>query len=262
MRIQDTKGGLLEDSYVWILDNPEFVQWRDDDTHSLLWIKGDPGKGKTMLLCGLIDHLQPRSVAKNQCLAYFFCQATDQRINTAIAVLRGLIFMLLDQHSFLLTHIEKKYETAGRGLFEDANAWQALCAILQDILRNPRLPRVLLVVDALDECTTSLTQLLSLIVKTSRSSSVKWLVSGRNWLEIEQRLYAVAQRLSLEANASSVAAAVESYITHKVMQLVERKRYRDSIATGIHKYLSSNANGTFLWVALICQELEATRSAC
>jgi DNA replication protein DnaC len=60
-RIQDTKGGLLEDSYRWILDNADFQRWRDDEQSRLLWIKGDPGKGKTMLLCGIIDELNSQT---------------------------------------------------------------------------------------------------------------------------------------------------------------------------------------------------------
>ncbi|KAH7630474.1 hypothetical protein B0T09DRAFT_283859, partial [Sordaria sp. MPI-SDFR-AT-0083] len=56
-RIERTKGGLLRDSYRWVLNNADFQQWRDDPQHPLLWIKGDPGKGKTMLLCGIIDEL-------------------------------------------------------------------------------------------------------------------------------------------------------------------------------------------------------------
>ena len=55
LRIEQTKGGLLRDSYRWTLDNADSQQWRDE--HRLLWIKGDPGKGKTMLLCGIIDGL-------------------------------------------------------------------------------------------------------------------------------------------------------------------------------------------------------------
>ncbi|KAG9227961.1 hypothetical protein BJ875DRAFT_501101 [Amylocarpus encephaloides] len=53
-RIEDTNGGLLAGSYRWILENPEFQQWRHDTQSRLLWIKGDPGKGKTMLLCGIL----------------------------------------------------------------------------------------------------------------------------------------------------------------------------------------------------------------
>ncbi|RYP47368.1 hypothetical protein DL769_011320 [Monosporascus sp. CRB-8-3] len=56
-RIEQTKGGLLQNAYRQILDNPEIRQWRNDEQSQLLWIKGDPGKGKTMFLCGIIDEL-------------------------------------------------------------------------------------------------------------------------------------------------------------------------------------------------------------
>jgi hypothetical protein len=54
-RIEETKGGLLEDSYHWILKHSDFQQWRNGQQSQLLWIKGDPGKGKTMLLCGIVN---------------------------------------------------------------------------------------------------------------------------------------------------------------------------------------------------------------
>ncbi|CAG9950569.1 unnamed protein product [Clonostachys rosea f. rosea IK726] len=38
-RIERTKGGLLEDSYRWILNNDNFQQWRNDEQSRLLWIK-------------------------------------------------------------------------------------------------------------------------------------------------------------------------------------------------------------------------------
>jgi ABC-type molybdenum transport system ATPase subunit/photorepair protein PhrA len=67
-RIQETKGGLLEDSYRWILKNTDFQRWRDDEQSRLLWIKGDPGKGKTMLLCGISNELN-KSMAKTDQLS-------------------------------------------------------------------------------------------------------------------------------------------------------------------------------------------------
>jgi NACHT domain/Heterokaryon incompatibility protein (HET) len=120
-RIEDTKGGLLKDSYRWILENSEFQQWRSDQQNQLLWIKGDPGKGKTMLLYGIINELN-KSIVKTDLLSYFFCQATDSRINNATAVLRGLIYMVVSQQPSLVSHIQKKYDEASKNLFNDANA--------------------------------------------------------------------------------------------------------------------------------------------
>lgn len=39
-RISTTKGGLLEDSYKWILNHPDFQQWQSNEQARLLWIKG------------------------------------------------------------------------------------------------------------------------------------------------------------------------------------------------------------------------------
>src|ERR1700735_4761029 len=58
IRIERTKGGLLIDSFRWILDNSEFQSWREGTDSQLLWIKGDAGKGKTMLMIGIIDELK------------------------------------------------------------------------------------------------------------------------------------------------------------------------------------------------------------
>ncbi|KAL5370668.1 hypothetical protein DPSP01_014726 [Paraphaeosphaeria sporulosa] len=149
-RIEDTKGGLLADSYRWVLGNITFRQWQEDQHSHLLWVKGDPGKGKTMLLCGVINELQglmPRTAL----LSYFFCQATDSRINSATAALRGLLYMLLVQQPSLVSHVRKKHDYAGRSLFEDANAWVALTEIFVDVLRDPSLRPTYLVIDALDD---------------------------------------------------------------------------------------------------------------
>jgi Ni2+-binding GTPase involved in maturation of urease and hydrogenase len=66
----------------------------------LLLVKGDPGKGKTMLLCGIINELE-KPISKTGLLSYFFCQATDSRINSATAVLRSLIYMPVIQQPSL-----------------------------------------------------------------------------------------------------------------------------------------------------------------
>jgi hypothetical protein len=64
-------------------------------------------------------------------------------------------------------------------------------------------------------------------------------------------------KLSLELNAQSVSAAVNAFVRHKVLQLAERKMYSDETKNAVLDYLSSNAQDTFLWVALVCQNLVA-----
>ncbi|KAF2809484.1 NACHT-domain-containing protein [Mytilinidion resinicola] len=257
-RIEETKGGLLKDSYRWVLENSDFQQWRNDPQSRLLWVKADPGKGKTMLLCGIIDELQ-KSMGATGLLSHFFCQAADPRINSATAVLRGLVYLLIEQQPLLILHVRKKYDHTGKALFEDANAWVALAEIFTHMLHDPNLNSTYLIIDALDECVADLPRLLKFIAEqSSMLSRVKWIVSSRNWQEIEEHLEGAGHKakLSLELNAASVSTAVGIFIKHKVLQLAERKKYNERTRTAVLDYLSSNANDTFLWVALVCQNLE------
>jgi hypothetical protein len=174
-------------------------------------------------------------------------------------VLRGLLYLLVNQQPSLIWHIRKKHDQAGKALFEDANAWVALCDIFTNILQDPSLKCTYLVIDALDECEKDLPKLLNFIVqKSSESPRVKWLVSSRNRPPIEERLDKAGSkvRLCLELNAESVSAAVNIYIRHKVRQLAQEKNYDDNTQDAVLDHLSSNANNTFLLVALVYQNLQ------
>lgn len=263
-RIESTKGGLLEQSYRWILDNPEFQQWRDDGERRLLWIRGDPGKGKTMLLCGIANELC-RTSASSGLTSYFFCQATDQRINNAKAVLWGLMFMLVDQQPALMRHIRNKYEASGKDLFLGENSWFALSEIFSDMLKDPALTHAYLLIDALDECTSDREKLLDLVVENlSASSHVKWIISSRNWPEIERQLADSEDleriSLSLEVNADLVSRAVDAYIEHEISRL-HLIKYNSTIKNQIHHQMQQKANGTFLWVALVVKNLRDGQDA-
>ncbi|KAF7164512.1 hypothetical protein CNMCM6106_001030 [Aspergillus hiratsukae] len=249
-QIQQTKGGLLEDVCRWILENPDFRRWRVDQNTRLLWIRGDPGKGKTMLVCGIVEELK-KSISGSELLSFFFCQAADSRINNATAVLRCLIRQLVDQQPSLISHIRKRYD-----LYEDMNSWYTMSQILTDVLEDYAMPSTFLVIDGLDECRAGLSELLNMIMHNwSSYSHVKWLVSSRNWPSIKERLD-TAEQLSLELNAKSVSTAVQQYIDHQVHQLAKRKKYNSKTQNAVRQHLCENAKGTFLWVALVCQYLE------
>src|SRR5436190_10770933 len=48
-KIQDTNDKLLEGTCSWILSDPTYNEWLCNNQSQILWIHGDPGKGKTML---------------------------------------------------------------------------------------------------------------------------------------------------------------------------------------------------------------------
>ncbi|KAF6789325.1 nacht and wd domain protein [Colletotrichum sojae] len=255
IRIERTKGGILRDSYSWILGHPDFRQWQTDAGSRLLWVKGDPGKGKTMLLCGIIDELEEQKKEP----VFFFCQATDGRLNTANAVLRGLLYMLLKRRPSLLKYVREEHKHAGKQLFEDANGWDSMCKILASMLAetNKQLDNIIFLIDDLDECTEGLDELLNFILKLSFSRT-KIIVFSRNWPSIEEAMEAAEQKVPiwLELNDDAISTAVLSYIKHKVDELAQKKKYDAALRNEVQQYLASNSNNTFLWVSLVSQQLD------
>ena len=256
-RIEETKGGLLYDSYSWVLDHDDFKKWRRNEV-PLLWIKADPGKGKTMLLCGIINEVKSDYSEQDATMSYFFCQSTDSRLNSASAVLRGLVYLLASEHPLLLKHIRAAYEGKGKQAFEDANSFILLSKILMNMLEDSSLQRVCLVVDALDECDSDLPKLLSFILQTAKQSKVKWLVSSRNILDIEKKLRLDERqlRLCLEigSNISSVSKAVDAYIDHCLSGL-DALQDDPELLELVRRTMHNKANDTFLWVSLVAKEL-------
>ncbi|KKF96201.1 Vegetative incompatibility protein HET-E-1 [Ceratocystis platani] len=236
--IESKKGGLLKDCYQWIVKHQDFQRFLNESESRILWIKGDPGKGKTMLLCGIIDQLDSD---KSVSLSYFFCQAAGNQTNTATSVLRGLIYYLAHYNPHLTKYVRSKYDYK-KDIFVHENAWHDLCEILTTMLNDPSLSNAILVVDALDECNAGRQELLEFIVKRSPA---KWIVSSRNWPDIEEILGDAEQKVKihLEVNQSSVSGAVELYIQAKVDELVRKKSYDDKTKMEVLEHLQSNANG-------------------
>ncbi|KAL3456946.1 nucleoside phosphorylase domain-containing protein [Aspergillus heterothallicus] len=261
-RIEATKGGLLDDSFRWVLGNAEFQRWRSDHQSHLLWIKGDPGKGKTMLMIGIIKELLQQVQSQlSQSVAYFLCQATDPRLNNATSILRSLIYMLVRQQPHLISYLREKYDTNPK-LFEGENSFYSLSAIFENMIQNSRHAMTYLLVDALDECEADLPDLLKLIARTKfmPAAQVKWIVSSRNRDDIEQELEIGVQegKLSLELNANHVSEAVAAYINNRVSRLKALQR-DGALLRQVKDQLLQKSDGTFLWVALVVEELQKCR---
>ncbi|KAF4463688.1 NWD1 [Fusarium albosuccineum] len=254
-RIEKTKGGLLEDLYCWVLENRDFKRWRTGEQDArLLWINAEPGKGKTMLMCGIMGQLEKE---KSHLVSYFLCQATDPRLNNATAVLRGLLYLLLNKRPSLILPILRKYNKIEARFSKDKATFWEVSRIFKDVLNDPELPSIILAIDALDECTTQCQNLLDFISETSTFLSVRWFVSSRNEPVIREGMMSISKMIEvqLELNQEAVTNAVNTYIYVKVKKLAHDKRYNSKLKEEVEAILKDRAGDTFLWVALVCQQL-------
>lgn len=206
-----------------------------------------------MLLAGLITELEK---ASHGSVFYFFCQATQPFLRTASYVLRGLIWSIVCKRPALKSYVRREYDQADSSVFTNHNAWYALSGILTAILEDQTSADFIIIIDALDECIEGREKLITYISQCSVSFRAKWIFSSRNWPDIESLLDATEShvRLHLELNHASISNAVLNFVESKVTQL--NSTYNQSTRAQIRKHLLDNANDTFLWVALVCQELE------
>ncbi|KAK6338444.1 hypothetical protein TWF730_002504 [Orbilia blumenaviensis] len=264
-RIMKTKGGLLEDSYSWITKHTDFEEWTRGENR-LLWITGDPGKGKTMLLCGIIAKLSPSTRLENRSadtlMPYFLFQGTDSRIDNATAALRSLIHMLIKQHPGLISYIREDYDKSSKQLFEGPNAWTTLSKSFTQILGDPGLKNINFIIDALDECTDRI-KILDLITESENFSHVQWIISSRNTPDIAKKLeplsFCKKLSLELEDNAKCVSEAVDSYIEQTISDLssvLEKAKIKKAV---VYETMRKKANGTFLWVSIFSQTLKKAK---
>ncbi|KAL6832213.1 WD40-repeat-containing domain protein [Trichoderma camerunense] len=234
----DDKRKFLRNKRIQTLkDHKNFDRWRRGSS-GIFWIKGDPGKGKTMLLCGIIDEFE-KDPTLSPSLSYFFCQATDSRINTPTAV----------RNEAILSQILATYEDQ----LEGPNAWFVLCEIFEAIIQNPPFEESIFVVDGLDECMKDNSSLLRFIVRTS--GRVRWLISSRNEKDIERELRSIQppQILSLD-HAEFISSSIEIYINSRIAE-IEALKDDEELRIKTQKILKDKAADTFLWVALVIEQL-------
>lgn len=119
--------------------------------------------GKTMMSVFLTEELEGFK-ASSAVLLFYFCEGRDQKRNSAINILRGLIFSLLRQRPKLIKHILPDYEVREDALFQNSSI-EAMWRIFEDMVRDPETGPVYCVIDGLDECSQSSLECLEHFLK-------------------------------------------------------------------------------------------------
>ncbi|PMD15918.1 hypothetical protein NA56DRAFT_323603 [Hyaloscypha hepaticicola] len=277
-KIEKNKGGLRGDVYGWVLDSDQYAavtNWEDNGkpdaaSSPLMWVRGDPGMGKTMLMIGIIHEFGNGIVDHAPSLCYFFCQAAnEQDTNSATTILRSLVWMLLLQQPKLIEHV--RFEHTARkaeNLFNDKRyAWDHASRIFKNILEDPQLRPVYFVIDALDECSEGLLDLFGLIQNSlDRPEKIRWLLSNRPNINVLARLeergtQTLAKEMSmLDLQTCDLARPRGIYIDYNLSILRKEHGppgYSEAILKNISEEIVNRNEGstTFLWVSLVFKQL-------
>ena len=239
----------------WVLNKAEMVELCDSRRCSekpLLWIRANPGAGKTVLSSFLIDHFEAEeSDSTRGHVFYFFCKNTDADKNTPTAVARSLLYQVYKSAK------DQKLEQSLNddfGLALDRSGQQkavnftVLWQLIYTHIKNVTPATVIL--DALDECQES-TQLIQRLKELSTFESIKVILTSRKELHLHNELEKFP---SIEIAPEDINADIVAFVEAKVSESsrLSHPLVRDRVITR----LCNSHDGMFLWVYLMLKELK------
>jgi nucleoside-triphosphatase THEP1 len=257
---------LMPGSGTWLIGKPEFIEWMDSSTSSILWLHGIPGSGKSMLVARVIQYLQSQMPeADGQApLAYFYCARTanEPERSDPVELLRSIIEQLscYDEESPIRPpvvdiYLTKKKEARGRKpdklYLEDCV--KVLLALLET---NP----ATIVIDGLDECDPTRRQdVLDALQDVMKESNnvVKVFVSSRDDHDLVHRL---SQTPNLYIEAADNMSDIREFVISSVDEAIRKERILCGrvpwdLKQTILDTLISRAHGMFRLVSLHVESL-------
>jgi len=86
---------------------------------------------------------------------------------------------------------------------------------------------------------------------------VKWLFLSRSRPDIEQCMcHGLVINMDSSENSGFIDNSVKTYVSTKVAELAKKQNYSTALGYYVKSYLQREAGGDFLWVNLVCKELE------
>ncbi|KAF3028327.1 hypothetical protein E8E12_000223 [Didymella heteroderae] len=267
-RVISAKGTRVAGTCEWITHDAKYQAWlsggnsgddNDSDNTRLLWISGGPGKGKTMLSVFLTEELE-RHTARidNADLAFFFCSAEDEKRNTAVAVLRGLMHQIIAKRPQLTKHALPYFETPERTQ-QTVSSLETLWIIFSKLVVDAELGIVLCVLDGLDECEENVLKvLLPRIVSLLTSETPSSTKGGFKLAIVSRYMPGLQGCMSIKLdpdNDEKVNDDIERFVSTRVAELLRIEGFNDDFRASVQTTLLKRAEGTFLWVGFAMHEL-------
>ena len=226
----------------WLLESEPFQKWKGSDYDSL-WLHGIPGAGKTVLSASIFAALsQEPDQSENIPLLYFFFDFSDNKKQSLSGLVRSLVTQLGSKSDTARGCLDTLFlSTQGRGQPTD----EVLCATFQQMPDTVKATRI--IIDALDECTTS-TDPLQWIETPIRSEGTvpQLLVTSRKEVDIESSFERLLPNDSIYPIIQGpVDDDILAYVHERLLsdRGFERRRSDASVQNEIESELMKKAGG-------------------
>ncbi|KAL2132593.1 hypothetical protein VTI74DRAFT_3616 [Chaetomium olivicolor] len=173
----------LPGSCEWIGNKPDYLSWKGSMDISILWLRGRPGAGKSVLSSHIISDLRSRG----QDCCFFFFQARDHVKSTASGCLRSMAWQMARLHPVVrdkLKAIMSDWKDNTLDRIDSHSLWRKifLSGILKVKLNRPQF----WVIDAMDECRGA-ADMVNFLTRIQEHWPVSILVTSRDTMDIHQK---------------------------------------------------------------------------
>ncbi|KAH6984242.1 ankyrin repeat-containing domain protein [Ilyonectria sp. MPI-CAGE-AT-0026] len=229
----------------WLFEHDDFKPWLSSTDRNLVWIKGVPGSGKSILASSVIERL--RSI-DGYVVAYFFFRRIIPSNCTFASMVRDIIAQIAVQVPDTRQLVCTFMETHGS---VDSISNPELWALFVSVVRM--LPRVHLVIDAWDEILAGQESLLATTLQelvSASAGSVKLLITSRP-LSLLDNLMRDFNPSTVGLTTTMVGPDVSTYIKYR-LQTQSQRRHTPDEQNFIHETLSKSL---FLHASLTLDEI-------
>ncbi|KAH7086988.1 hypothetical protein FB567DRAFT_496628, partial [Paraphoma chrysanthemicola] len=249
----------LDRTATWLFTHQEYTAWADwkharsSTQRGLLWIRGNPGSGKSTLMKQVLAHTKSIGLRESFSVAgFFFTMRSNVRLQKSpLGLFRTILHDLLQQDKALLaafiTEFKAKRATS-------SSPWEWHHTELQSFFKSaysggiPHLRQAMIFIDALDESDAEgehaafevARDLVYLFRDITAQNKLKVCLSSRHYPHIEV--------------PDCPQISVERFNNKDIIRFVTSKLCRardDTSVRELAKDIANRAQGVFLWVDLV-----------
>ena len=228
----------------WILGHTRYHKWLDQG-HGLLWIKGNPGSGKSTVLKHVLETAEREPKQKSILASFFFHGRGAPIQRNVLGLFRSLLHQILQQNRALLSNLTSLYnnksETEGQyGIDWTWNENQLQSFFKSNVVHTARTHQMRLYIDALDECGQDIgLELVEFFRRFAAPISICFSCRHYPFVALEG------------GNEVCVEDENEQDIDNYVQDKIKAHIQSTDIAEAVQIEVVSRSKGNFQWVVLV-----------
>lgn len=240
----------------WFLEGTVFRDWINSP-HSVLWLHGIPGAGKSVMCASIVDTLNQMSSEDDPVVVtkfFFDFRARDHQ--DACFFLSSILVQLQQAKGEVLPILSALHESHSKSSQRPSDV--ELLETMRTVLLEQN--QVYTIIDGLDECGVQ-ERILEVLEEISR-----WQVPHHHLLVASrkdpdmQKTFSRIQSHECHLDVTSVNEDIERYVQQSVAEDVRLNRWPSHVQVEISSRIASKAGGMFRWADCQLQAVKQCRN--